>query len=91
MVGLSQEQLAERLRIDRSTVARWEAGETVPQPWIRTQLARALQLSLDQLEHLLTASEVAGTEGTERVSARASTPSSERTRGSAARRGSSCP
>ena len=31
-VGFSQEQLAERLRIDRSTVARWEAGETVPQP-----------------------------------------------------------
>lgn len=67
-VGFSQEQLAERLRIDRSTVARWEAGETVPQPWIRPQLARALQLSLDQLEHLLTAGEVAGTEGTERVS-----------------------
>ena len=67
-VGFSQEQLAERLLIDRSTVARWEAGETVPQPWIRPQLARALQLSLDQLEHLLTAGEVAGTEGTERVS-----------------------
>ena len=67
-VGFSQEQLAERLRIDRSTVARWEAGETVPQPWIRPQLARSLQLSLDQLEHLLTAGEVAGTEGTERVS-----------------------
>ena len=67
-VGFSQEQLAERLRIDRSTVARWEAGETVPQPWMRPQLARALQLSLDQLEHLLTAGEVAGTEGTERVS-----------------------
>ncbi len=67
-VGFSQEQLAERLRIDRSTVARWEAGETVPQPWIRPQLARALQLSLDQLEHLLTAGEVAGTEGRARVS-----------------------
>jgi transcriptional regulator with XRE-family HTH domain len=67
-VGFSQEQLAERLRIDRSTVARWEAGETEPQPWIRPQLARALQLSLDQLEHLLTAGEVAGTEGRARVS-----------------------
>ena len=66
-VGFSQEQLAERLRIDRSTVARWEAGETVPQPWIRPQLARALELSLDQLERLLTAGEVAGTEGTERL------------------------
>jgi len=33
--GFSQEQLAERLSIDRSTVARWESGETEPQPWIR--------------------------------------------------------
>jgi transcriptional regulator with XRE-family HTH domain len=52
-VGFSQEQLAERLGIDRSTVVRWESGETEPQPWIRPRLARALQLSLEQLDHLL--------------------------------------
>jgi transcriptional regulator with XRE-family HTH domain len=67
-VGFSQEQLAERLGVDRSTVARWEAAETEPQPWIRPRLARALQLSLDQLEHLLAASDIAGTEATERMS-----------------------
>ena len=67
-VGFSQEQLAERLRVERSTVARWEAGETEPQPWIRPRLARALQLSLDQLEHLLAARDIAGTEATERMS-----------------------
>jgi transcriptional regulator with XRE-family HTH domain len=67
-VGFSQEQLAERLGVDRSTVVRWEAAETEPQPWIRPQLARALQLSLDQLEHLLAASDIAGTEATERMS-----------------------
>ena len=51
--GFSQEQLAERLSIDRSTVARWESGETEPQPWIRPRLARVLQISLDQLDRLL--------------------------------------
>ena len=52
-VGFSQEQLAERLSIDRSTVARWESGETEPQPWMRPRLARVVQVSLDQLDHLL--------------------------------------
>jgi transcriptional regulator with XRE-family HTH domain len=52
-VGFSQDQLAERLKVDRSTVARWESGETEPQPWIRPRLARALQVSVDQLDGLL--------------------------------------
>ena len=52
-VGFSQEQLAERLSVDRSTVARWESGDTEPQPWIRPRLARALQVSVDQLGDLL--------------------------------------
>ncbi|MGH3712207.1 MAG: helix-turn-helix transcriptional regulator [Micromonosporaceae bacterium] len=52
-VGLSQEGLAERLRVERSTVARWESGETEPQPWLRPRLARVLQISVDQLGELL--------------------------------------
>lgn len=52
-VGYSQEQLAESLRIDRSTVGRWESGETEPQPWLRPRLAKALQVSVDQLNDLL--------------------------------------
>jgi transcriptional regulator with XRE-family HTH domain len=63
--GFSQEQLAERLSIDRSTVARWESGETEPQPWIRPRLARVLQVSLDQLDHLLAGSDP--TEAAERM------------------------
>jgi transcriptional regulator with XRE-family HTH domain len=52
-VCYSQEGLAERLRVDRSTIGRWESGETAPQPWIRPKLAKVLQLSLDQLNDLL--------------------------------------
>jgi transcriptional regulator with XRE-family HTH domain/tetratricopeptide (TPR) repeat protein len=52
-VGFSQDQLAEKLKVDRSTVARWESGETEPQPWIRPRLARALKVSVDKLGELL--------------------------------------
>ncbi len=67
-VGFSQEQLAERLNIDRSTVARWESGETEPQPWIRPRLARALQLSLGQLDYLLGGGDLAETDAAEQMS-----------------------
>ena len=52
-VGFSQEQLAERLKVDRSTVARWESGESAPQPWMRPRLACALEISVAQLDELL--------------------------------------
>jgi transcriptional regulator with XRE-family HTH domain len=51
-LGYSQEQLAEHVRVERSTIARWESGETAPQPWFRPKVARALQLSLEQLDEL---------------------------------------
>lgn len=52
-VGLSQEQLADSLRVDRSTIGRWESGEAEPQPWTRPRLARLLKVSVDQLDDLL--------------------------------------
>jgi transcriptional regulator with XRE-family HTH domain len=67
-VGFSQEQLAEQLKVDRSTVVRWESGETEPQPWMRPRLARALDLSLDQLGQLLAGCDPARTEAAERMS-----------------------
>jgi transcriptional regulator with XRE-family HTH domain len=36
-VGFSQEELAERLRVDRCTVARWESGDSAPQPFTSGQ------------------------------------------------------
>jgi transcriptional regulator with XRE-family HTH domain len=52
-LGLSQEQFAERLGIERSTVVRWEAGQTEPQPWLRPRIAGVLRVSIDQLDELL--------------------------------------
>jgi len=52
-VGLTQEQLAERLGVERTTVVRWERGETQPQPWLRPKLAQALRVSADRIEQLL--------------------------------------
>jgi DNA-binding XRE family transcriptional regulator len=53
-VGYTQEQLAALLEVERSTVVRWEAGETTPQPWCRPKLAEALTVSVDQLDTMLT-------------------------------------
>jgi transcriptional regulator with XRE-family HTH domain len=52
-VGLSQDGLAQKLGVERSTVVRWEAGKRAPQPWVRPLLAESLQISGDQLEDLL--------------------------------------
>ncbi|WP_100448098.1 helix-turn-helix transcriptional regulator [Glycomyces xiaoerkulensis] len=52
-MGFSQESFAERVGANRSTVYRWEAGESEPVPWIRSKVARALQVSAEQLEELL--------------------------------------
>jgi tetratricopeptide (TPR) repeat protein/transcriptional regulator with XRE-family HTH domain len=51
--GFSQEALASALGVERSTVVRWEGGETKPLPWIRPKLARAIRISVDQLDELL--------------------------------------
>ncbi len=73
-VGLTQESLAQRLGVDRSTVVRWEAGDTEPLPSIRPEVARALQVSTDQLAELLSESENAGTTRALSADAEVTTP-----------------
>jgi transcriptional regulator with XRE-family HTH domain len=51
--GYSQEALAEVVGVDRSTVARWESGQTEPQPWHRRKIATALDVTLQELDTLL--------------------------------------
>jgi transcriptional regulator with XRE-family HTH domain len=53
VVGLSQERLAEAVGVDRKTVARWETTGSWPQPQQRPRLAKALGVSMEQLQELL--------------------------------------
>ena len=52
-LGYTQEQLAEGLGVDRSTVVRWERGETEPLPWLRPKLAQLLKVTIEELGELL--------------------------------------
>jgi transcriptional regulator with XRE-family HTH domain len=53
VLGFSQERLAESVAVDRSTIARWERGETEPHPAQRPGLARALRVTVAELDDLL--------------------------------------
>ncbi|MEV5710539.1 helix-turn-helix domain-containing protein [Actinoallomurus sp. NPDC052274] len=52
--GFTQESLAAALGVDRSTVARWERGQCDPQLYHRSKLCELLQVSLEELDELLT-------------------------------------
>jgi transcriptional regulator with XRE-family HTH domain len=53
-LGYTQEELAERLGCERTTVIRWERAETEPQPWLRPRLTEVLHLTAEELNELLT-------------------------------------
>ncbi|MFC8796911.1 helix-turn-helix domain-containing protein [Promicromonospora sp. NPDC057138] len=54
-VVLSQEALAARLGVQRTTVTRWESGATTPMAWVRPGLAEALGVSSLTLDAMFTA------------------------------------
>jgi transcriptional regulator with XRE-family HTH domain len=45
-LGLTQEALAELMAVGRSTVVRWERGESEPLPWIRPKLTTTARIDL---------------------------------------------
>jgi transcriptional regulator with XRE-family HTH domain len=48
--GYTQESFAEALGVDRSTVARWEAGDHEPSPYLWPKITRLLGVSRDELK-----------------------------------------
>ena len=59
-VGLTQRALASLLDVERSTVVRWERGETEPLPWLQPKLAKALQVTAERLGELLASADSGG-------------------------------
>lgn len=45
-LGISQQELADRLGIDRKTLSRWECGRRVPVPFLRLALI-AIERGID--------------------------------------------
>ena len=44
--GLFQEEVAEKLRVSRQTISKWELGETIPDIYQSKKLANLYNLSL---------------------------------------------
>ncbi len=61
-MGYTQETFAHELEVDRTTVGRWERGESEPQPEIRLTIARLLGVSVGDLAGLLAGSDAAPVE-----------------------------
>ncbi|MER7859115.1 helix-turn-helix transcriptional regulator [Amycolatopsis japonica] len=52
-MGYTQESFAAALKVEFSTVSRWERGEATPQPFRRPRIAKALDVTLQELGTLL--------------------------------------
>lgn len=48
-IGLSQEEVAERICVSRQTISKWETNETVPDLYQAKKLAKLYKVSLDEL------------------------------------------
>lgn len=51
--GLTQKQLAEKLKIDNSNITKWKRGENIPSLEIFYQLCKILDVSADYLLGLI--------------------------------------
>lgn len=47
--GLTQVELAKKMRVDQAAVSRWESGETKPLRKSRKRLAKVLGCTVDEL------------------------------------------
>ncbi|SBW20797.1 helix-turn-helix transcriptional regulator [Protofrankia symbiont of Coriaria ruscifolia] len=61
-MGYTQEAFADELRVDRTTVGRWERGESEPSPEGRKRLIKILEVSPEKLDELLIPPPASGSE-----------------------------
>ena len=54
LAGKTQEEIAELVGVDRTTVGTWERGERTPQPYQRPPYAEAMRITLSELDSMLT-------------------------------------
>ena len=48
-VGLSQENVAEKVGVSRQTISKWETDETIPDIYMAKKLSKVYKISLDEL------------------------------------------
>lgn len=61
-MGYTQEAFADELGVDRTTVGRWERGESEPSPEGRKRLIKSLEVSPEKLDELLSPPPASGSE-----------------------------
>lgn len=70
-VGLSQEEVSEKLEVSRQTISKWETNEIVPDNYKAKKLAKIYNLSLDELidfdENLLEIKEIINNSSEEKI------------------------
>lgn len=70
-VGLSQEEVSEKLEVSRQTISKWETNEIVPDIYQAKKLAKIYNLSLDELidfdENLLEIKEIINNSSEEKI------------------------
>ncbi len=47
--GLTQQQLADLLYVDRTTIVKWENGSRMPDAWLLSRISKSLGVELDRL------------------------------------------
>ena len=48
-MGLTQKDLADKLKVDRSTVAKWELGQSSPRTKLLSELSKIFGCTVDEL------------------------------------------
>ena len=48
-MGLTQKELADKLKVDRSTVTKWELGQSFPKTKVLIELSKIFGCTVDEL------------------------------------------